>query len=623
MGDDIFVLELSSTRDRYLAIHVENEIYFIELSPKTIAEDSYKFKVAPTAIATANAMLANRGATHPNIRTLRLDLGKEFALIRHELSQTQSLWLETGPVQHFACLEDDIDVDVAIIGGGITGLTAADLLKRAGKTVAVIDLGRIGHGESGHTTAHLTELLDIQYRELISNFGLEGGRLACQASRKAIQRIEANVLAYDIDCDFSRVSGWKFTESVDDIEDLEAESEAALQLSVPNTLTYETPLPFRVERAMRLDHQGRFHPLKYLNALAEQVSGDGSYVFENSRALDIQEGEPCKVMTERGVVTARDVIIAANVPILNRFFLITKIAAYRSYALAFKSKRSWDSDHLFWDTADPYHYIRRADINGDTYLIVGGEDHKTGQDAHTETHYQRLESWCRQRFDFDTIERRWSGQIIEPVDGLPYIGRNSMSDNIYVATAYSGTGMTFGTMAGMLLSDLILGQSNPWEALFDATRVKPLAGARSFLSENVDYPARLVSDRLSPAQATGLNQLRENEGALVRIGGKKVAAYRDPDGHTHLLSPVCPHLGCYVHWNEAEKSWDCPCHGSRFDPVGRLLNGPAVSDLKPETTDEDLPYVAERYEAPPERGEPIGPPLLSFFQCPLKPEPGS
>lgn len=538
-------------------------------------------------------------------------------LIHHELSQTQSLWLKTGPVKRFPCLESDLTVDVAIVGAGITGLTAADLLTRSGKRVAVIDLGRVGQGETGHTTAHLTELFDISYRDLISKFGLEGGRLACQASRKAIQRIEANVLSYGIDCDFMRIPGWKFTEDVQDIEDLEAESEAAIQLSVPNSLVYDTPLPFRIERAMRLDHQGQFHPLKYISALANEVTAGGSFVFENTRVLEIEDGSPCQVITERGTVRAKDVIVAANVPILNKFLLISKIAAYRSYVIAFKCRPAWESNHLFWDMNRPYHYIRRQDINGDIYLIVGGEDHKTGQDDHTETHYKKLEAWCRERFVFDQVSDRWSGQIIHPVDGLPYIGRNSLADHVYVATGYSGTGMTFGTVAGMLLSDMILGQSNPWEPLFDATRVKPWAAVRSYLSENVDYPTHLISDRLTPAEEPSMTAIRENEGALVRVGGKKVAAYRDPVGQMHLLSPVCPHLGCYVHWNEAEKSWDCPCHGSRFDPMGKLINGPAVSDLKSEMNEEDLPYVTERYEAPAERIEPLGPPLLGLFSCPL------
>ena len=537
--------------------------------------------------------------------------------MKNDLAQTQSIWMDVS-APHFPALERDIEVDVAIVGGGITGITAANLLKRSGKRVAVIELGRIGDGETGMTTAHLTEVLDLDYQDLISNFGVEGGHLACQSSRKAIQRIEANIHAYNIDCDFKRVPGWKWTESQDDISYLEAEAEAALKLSVPNLLSTTAPLPFDIKRAIRFDHQAQFHPLKYLKAIAATIPGDGSHIFENTRAIDMVDGEPCVVVTSRGTITCKEIVVAANVPVSNKLFLHTKIAAYRSYAIAFKATEAAAiSGNLLWDTMDPYHYIRTTKINDDDYLIVGGEDHKTGQDTHADVHFQNLEDWCADRFDFTTIPYRWSGQIINPVDGLPYVGRNSLCDNIFVATGYSGNGMTFGTMAGMLISDLILGQTNPWAELYDATRVKPLAAARSFISENIDFPTRLISDRLAPEE-NNLNLLHENEGALVRVGGKKVAAYRDTEGQMHLLSPVCPHMGCYVHWNSAEKSWDCPCHGSRFSPQGKLLNGPAVTDLASEEVDDNLLYATETYEAPAENTNPLGSPLMTFM-CPLKP----
>ncbi len=534
--------------------------------------------------------------------------------------QTRSLWIDTGPVAHFSEHARDVDVDVAIIGGGITGITAADLLKRAGKRVAVIELHQVGHGETGHTTAHLTEVLDISYQDLIKNFGIEGARLACQSSRKAIQRIEANIQAHQISCQFARVPGWKYTINEDDIDFLEDEADAALKLHVPNSRTFQTPLPFPVERAIRFEHQAQFHPMSYINALARTIPDDHNFIFENTRAIDVEEGDLCKVITDRGTIRARHVIIAANVPVLNRFFLITKIAAYRTYALAFKVQLNFDANHLFWDSDDPYHYIRSEVINSIPYLIVGGEDHKTGTDDHTEVHFQRLESWCRERFIFDSIDYRWSGQIINPVDGLPFVGRNSLSERVFVATGFQGNGMTFGTMAGMLLSDLILEQPNPWTDLYSATRIKPIAGARNYLNENVDFPTHLIGDRLSRVQEKSVESLREHEGRIVRLGGKKVAAYRSPEGELHLLSPVCPHLGCHVNWNEAEKSWDCPCHGSRFDPVGKLLNGPAVTDLQAETYDDNLPYAPERYDIPTERIDPLAPPLLSLFTCPLKPQ---
>ena len=529
---------------------------------------------------------------------------------------TRPFWSDTISIHKQPHQTSQVSVDVCVIGAGITGLTAADLLKRAGKTVAVIDLGRIGFGETSHTTAHLTEVFDIDYRDLISTFGLEGATLAAQSVRRAIERIEENVARYGIECDFKRVSGYRYTEGPRKIQQIEAESEAALRAGVPNELIFDAPLPFHTERAMQVDHQAQFNPLAYLDGLAQRIAGGGSYIFEETRMLDVEEGEPCRVETDRGTIIAEDVFVASNVPSLNRFILHTKIAAYRTYAIAARAKREIIRS-LYWDVDDPYHYIRTFDYRGAQYLVIGGEDHKTGQESHTNAHFERLEEFARKRFEIEAVTHHWSGQIIEPVDGLPYIGRNPMSDHVFVATGYSGTGLTFGTVAGMLVSDLIIGHQNPWADLYDAGRVKPMASIRNYLKENFDFPSHLIGDRFTPAQAAGTDRLREDEGAIVRVGGKKIAAYRDPQGELHLLSPVCPHLGCYVQWNEAEKSWDCPCHGSRFNAVGQLMNGPAVSDLASERADEDAPMIPERYDQPA-TPEPLGPPLFSMFVCPLK-----
>ncbi len=536
-------------------------------------------------------------------------------------SNTRPFWMDTAVIAKQPPQTGQVSVDVCVIGAGITGLTAAELLKRAGKTVAVIDLARIGWGETGHTTAHLTEVFDLDYSDLISRFGREGAQLAALSMRRAIERIEENVARYNIDCNFKRVSGYRYTENKKDVDQLEDEAEAASRVGVPNELIFEAPLPFKTHRAIRFDHQAQFHPTRYLAGLAQQVAGNGSYIFEETRMLDVEEGEPCRVITDRGTIIADDVFVAANVPSTNRFFLHTKIAAYRTYAIAARVKDNFGRDQLYWDTEDPYHYIRTHEENGVSYVIIGGEDHKTGQDDHTGLHFQKLEDWAHERFGIESVTHRWSGQIIEPVDGLPFIGRNPLSNHVFVSTGYSGTGLTFGTVGGMLVSDLIIGNHNPWADLYDAARVKPLASIRSFLAENIDFPSHLIGDRLSPAQASGTERLRENEGAIVRVGGKKIAAYRDPQGELHMMSPVCPHLGCYVHWNEAEKSWDCPCHGSRFDAVGKLMNGPAVSDLASEEVDENAPMIPERYEQPSPGAEPLGSPVLSVFSCPFKPRP--
>lgn len=536
---------------------------------------------------------------------------------------TRPIWFEDASIPKFAEETANVMVDVCIIGGGITGLTAADLLKRAGKTVAIVDMGRIGNGETGHTSAHLTEVIDLDFRDLISKFGQQGAELVAQSSRRAIEKIEDNVLAKNIDCGFKRVTGYQFTEKENEVKEIEDEAKAALKIGVPNEVVTEMPYPNKIARAIRFDHQAQFQPIAYLAALAKSIEGGGSYIFENTRMLDVQDGEPCVVKTDKGNITASDVIVAANVPSTNKFMLQTKIAAYRTYVIAAPlnnvSDKFGNEDVLLWDIEDPYHYIRLVDLKGQKHLIIGGEDHKTGQDEHTSQHYETLEKWARERFDIGEVIYRWSGQVIEPVDGLPYIGRNSLSDNIFIATGFSGNGLTFGTVAGMLLSDLILGIENPWTELYEPGRVKPLASMKSFLSENIDYPSHMISDRFASAQENTAT-LRENQGAIVNIGGKKLAAYRDAEGELTVLSPVCPHMGCYVHWNDAETSWDCPCHGARFGPKGQLLNGPAVTDLASEDYDENAPMIPERVENPLRPDDPFSPPILSFMKCCLKPK---
>lgn len=535
---------------------------------------------------------------------------------------TKPLWLETAVIRRFPELTSDLTVDVCIVGGGITGLTAADILKKAGKTVAVIEMNRVGQAESGHTSAHLTEMLDITYGELISSFGLEKARTVMASVRRAIEKIEDNVIAKRINCDFRRVPGYQYTEKRSQIDEIEKEFTDAIKLGLQVELVSELPtLNRKIARAIKLENQAQFQPVAYMAALADAIDGDGSHIFENTRMMKVEETQDeVQVKLENGkTIRAKDVILATNVPTTNRLTLQTKIANYRTYCIAIRETQPTDLKGLFWDLDDPYHYIRTATFNGIPHLVIGGEDHKTGQDEHTALHFQRLEEWAHERFNIEKVTHRWSGQVVEPVDGLPYIGRNALSDHNYVATGYSGTGLTFGTVAAMLLSDLVLGIENPWAEIYQATRVKPLAGIKDYLTENIDYPSHLVGDRIAPAQVKDTHRLRENQGAIVNIGGKKVAAYRDPQGELHVMSPVCPHMGCYVHWNEAETSWDCPCHGARFDAKGHLLNGPTVHDLAREDYDENAPMIPEKYEHPARPDDPFSPPLATFLTCPMKP----
>ncbi len=496
---------------------------------------------------------------------------------------SESYWIATSPGRHHPALEGDREVDVAIVGGGITGITAALLLQRAGKRVAVLEARRIAASVTGHTTAHLTAALDTRYATLIRDFGAEGARLAAQASRAAIDQIGRLVDEKAIDCAWRRVPGYLYTEREDDLESLHAELEAAKSVGLNVEMTRDVPLPFPSRAAVRFLDQAEFHVRDYLLPLCDEIEQHGGLLFEGTRVIDIEDGDPCRVVTERGVVRALHVIVAANVP-LNRIFLQTKIAHYRSYALAARVSEP-KLEGLFWDTDEPYHYLRSVPAGarrpGETgnLLIVGGEDHKTGTEQHTQGRFDRLLAYTRERFAVEEVGFRWSAQVVEPVDGLPLIGRNAFASHVFVATGYSGNGMTFGTAAGMLLCDEILQRKNPWSALFDPTRIKPLASAKDFVTENTDVGLHLVGDRLKAPDVTHLREVGPGEGKIVRVKGQRLAVYRDSSGALHALSPVCPHLGCHVHFNDAEKSWDCPCHGSRFGTAGDVLNGPSMRGL--------------------------------------------
>jgi glycine/D-amino acid oxidase-like deaminating enzyme/nitrite reductase/ring-hydroxylating ferredoxin subunit len=489
----------------------------------------------------------------------------------------KSLWTTTAPGRRFPALAGDLTVDVVVVGGGIAGLTTAWLLQRAGKKVAVLEMNRLLTGQTGQTTAHLTELLDTPYSTLRSDFGEKGARMAATSSRDAIEQIAALVVELGVDCGFQRVPMYRYAETERELRDLEREVEAAQAVGLRARLTRDTPLPYPVKGALRLEDQALFHPRAYLLAMAERLEAGGCLIFEDTRAVDIQDGLPCRVITERGTVTATDVVEATTTP-LNRLFLHTKLYPYRTYAVAGPLEGPLEPG-LYYDSQDPYHYIRTQRVDGVDYLIVGGEDHKVGHDEQTEQHYAALEAYTRRLFPVTRITHRWSGQVIEPADGLAYIGRNSASRHTWVATGFSGTGMTWGTLSAMILSDLILGRENPYAALYDATRVKVRAGAKDFLQENADVAFRFVVDRLSRPDGRRLSEVAPGEGKILEVDGQKVAVYREESGACHAVSPVCTHVGCHVHWNSAERSWDCPCHGARYSPTGKVLNGPAVKDL--------------------------------------------
>ncbi len=436
----------------------------------------------------------------------------------------------------------------------------------------------------------LTEVLDTRLHTLVSRFGVDGARLAAQGQRAAINRIAAFIEMRSIDCDFQRVPGFLFAETPDGVRTLEADADAAQRIGLPALFTRDVPLPFPVFQALRFEQQAQFQPRAYLHALCDGLDCYGSHVFEETHVTAVEDGQPCRVITDRGVITASDVIVAAHVPISNVVLVHTKLAAYRTYVVAVADAKA-NLEGLYWDTADPYHYIRQHVVDGTPYLIVGGHDHKVGENDDTTVPFHRLEEYTLAHFGqrVAPTDYRWSGQIIEAADGLPYVGRNALSSHTYVATGYAGNGITSGTLAAMVISDEIRGVANDWRTLLDATRIKPLAAARAFISENVDFPRHLIGDRLAQIiQTTDANDIPSGEGAVLSTKGGKLAVYRNGAGELSALSPVCTHLGCLVHWNTTQKSWDCPCHGSRFDPMGHVLNGPAVTPLEAKPLPSDL-----------------------------------
>jgi glycine/D-amino acid oxidase-like deaminating enzyme/nitrite reductase/ring-hydroxylating ferredoxin subunit len=473
----------------------------------------------------------------------------------------------------------NITVDVAVVGGGIAGLTAAFLLKRAGKTVVLLEADQIATGTSGHTTAKLTSLHQVIYADLIKEVGEEKARLYGQSNQAAVEQVATWVTEENIDCDFSRQSAYSYAETNDQLDQIKAEVEAALKLGLPASFVQETTLPFPITGAIKFDHQAQFHVRKYLLHLAKQIAGDGSYVFEHTRVETVEEGAPCQVITKQGVIHASDVIVTTNLPILNQGLFFAKAYAKRSYIIGAKIDPARAPQGMFIGVGQGYHSIRTTPHQGGLLLMIGGEGHKVGAVTNTEENYQKLETFARERFGINAIDYRWSTQDYVSFDKIPYIGKlTPFSEHVFVATGFSLWGMSNGTLSGMILADAILGIENPWADLYDATRATPFLKPES-LKENVSVGIHWIGDRLKGLQSS-TQQLAAGEAKVLTVDGKKVAAYRDEDGQIHTVSAVCTHLGCIVNWNSAERSWDCPCHGARFNCDGKVLHAPAIQDLE-------------------------------------------
>ena len=510
---------------------------------------------------------------------------------------TASVWMEeTDPLRRTTVLGGDLDRDVCVVGAGIAGMTTAYLLARAGLRVTVLDDGPIGGGETGRTTAHFVNAIDDRYHEIERLHGEEGARIVAESHTKAIDLVEEIVATDRIDCSFERLDGWLFVPPGESTESLERELVAARKAGVPGIRREaRAPLPFDTGPAVVFPRQAQLHPLRYLAGLRRGIEAAGGRIHTGTHVAEVEESTPVRVRTGGGpVVTAKSVVVATNTPVIDRTVIHTKQAPYRTYVVAFKLPAGSGLHGLFWDTSerrgdpDPYHYLRTfRDRDGTETLISGGQDHRTGDPVDAAERFAHLEEWTRERFPAaGEVVRRWSGQVMEPFDGIAFLGRNPGSKgNVYVITGDSGNGMTHGTIGARIVTDLILDRANPWAELYDPGRVT-LKVAVPFLKFNTRTAPRghEVADEADVARG---------EGAIVRHGARVLAVYRDEKGECRRMSPVCPHLGCFVSWNGGEKSWDCPCHGSRFDRYGKVVNGPANTDLAP---------VGEREPAREEHG---------------------
>ena len=480
-------------------------------------------------------------------------------------------------------LTGNVRADVCVVGAGMAGMSTAYLLSQKGFSVVVLDDGPIGGGMTSRTTAHLVSAMDDRWHKIEKLHGLDGARLAAESHAGAIAAIEGIVRRESIECDFERVDGFLFLPPGGDAQEIEREFEASVRAGIEGVeLADRAPIDaFDTGRCIRFPRQGQLHPLKYLSGLARGIERDRGLIHCGTHVEEIRDGRsPCVITREGHQVDCGAVVVATNAPINDRVAIHTKQAPYLTYVIGVRVPRGTVARALLWDTLDPYHFIRMIpgdDPHGEV-LLVGGEDHKTGQEQDGAERFAALERWTRERYPVAReILYRWAGQVMETHDGLAFIGRNPGDDNVYVATGDSGMGMTHGTIAGLVITDLIHGVEIPWAELYDPRRIT-LGATRTFAKETANM-AWQYTDWITAGDAKPDAEIAPGKGAVIRRGAHKIAVYRDASGERHEMSAVCTHLGCIVAWNDVESTWDCKCHGSRFDALGQVVNGPAVSDL--------------------------------------------
>jgi glycine/D-amino acid oxidase-like deaminating enzyme/nitrite reductase/ring-hydroxylating ferredoxin subunit len=485
----------------------------------------------------------------------------------------ESVWVDTTPEQPaLPQLDEHLRADVVVIGGGIAGITTALLLHEAGAHVVLLEAGRLARGVSGYTTAKVTSQHGLIYARLRARFGADAARAYGAANQAALEWIARRVRDDAIECDFRRRAAYAYG----DRSKVEEEAEAAVEAGLPASLADDVPLPYAVDAAVRFDDQAEFHARRYLLALAAQLPT----VFEHSHAVEVDDDEQCVVKTPGGRVTADRVVVATHYPFLDRGLAFARVHPQRSYALVCRIAGA-PPEGMFISGDSPTRSVRAVPLDGEELLLVGGEGHRTGSGGDTRERYRALERFAREHWDVESVEYRWSAQDNTTIDTVPYVGPLAPgNDRVLMATGFAKWGITGGTAAALILADRLLGRDNAWAGLFDPNRVKPRAAVARFVEENARVGLHFFGDRVRKRGERPIDDLERGEGDIVRLDGEKVAGFRDDDGTLVAVSPRCTHLGCQVNWNAAERSWDCPCHGSRFAPDGDVLQGPAVHRLE-------------------------------------------
>jgi glycine/D-amino acid oxidase-like deaminating enzyme/nitrite reductase/ring-hydroxylating ferredoxin subunit len=498
---------------------------------------------------------------------------------------TEALWSAVTIQKLYPVVDKNLEVDVAIIGGGITGLSAAYVLSQARKKVAVLEAMHIGRGTTGTSTGNLYAPVGGHLHTIRSKHNLKTMKMVAQSRTAAVNFIEGRVKEFQISCEFERVPWYLFSEPGNDLMAIvEKEREACEQAGLTVSNDIPANFPFKADAITYLPNQAQFNPLKYAQGLAAAIVGENCQIFEDTKVLKVEDGEPCIIQTENGMVRAKQIVMATHSP-KGVYGVHTAMEPYREFAIAFKLKTGLPAGGIYWHLQQLQHYsVRPYKAEQGEYLLVLGEAYKVGHEEHNEEKLKLIEAYARKHFDIDSIAYSWAAQNYRPADGLPFIGTSPLEKNIYIATGFAVDGLTYGTLAGMIISDQIQGKENEYAKIYDPKRFTPVASALNFTKENLDVAVSLVKDHLLFGEVKELDEIKAGEGKTLEIHGEKVAAYRDDKGELHVVSAVCTHMGCIVHFNNAEKSWDCPCHGSRFGVDGIVLEGPAYLDLEKKDT---------------------------------------